>query len=221
MAQHPDEEAVADYLRAHPDFFVRHEQLLESLQVSLGDSRVISLQQYRLKQLQAAQADLTTRLNDLTLNAIDNERRLQYLRELATELLSRQSIEQALDKIDETLEKRFQVPLRRLLLALPEYPKVPFAAGISAEEMQRLRRQYQGAHPVVRGELQKLFPDADEALAGSLIVAPIAAHPAILVLGSHEPDRFSADQGRLFLDLLADLISALLTRQYHADPEPP
>lgn len=209
----PSEETVAAYLREHPDFFVRHKTLLESLRISVED-KVVSLQEYRLKQLQEVRADLATRLSDLTLNAIDNERRLQYLHELATDLLSRQSIEQALNKIDETLENRFQVPLRRLLLALPESPDVPFAEQVSMEQLQETSGREQDAQKADAELLQKCFPGARPGAGGSLILAPIAGHPGLLMLGSYDEGQFRADKGLLFLDLLTDLISALLTRQY-------
>ena len=221
MERKSDEQAVVDYLKSHPDFFVRHGDLLESLNVSLGSPKVVSLQAYRLKKVQAARVSLAMQLENLTANALDNERRLEHLHELATELLVKQNIEQAFEKIDEVLETRFFVPFRKLLLAESGYPAVPFATIVSKAELQSILQHYENLHPAEAGDLRRLFPTAEESVTGSLVLAPIADHPAILVLGSYDRERFREGKGRLFLDLLTDLISALLTRQLCSDSEVP
>ena len=72
--QLPDAEAVAAYLRAHPEFFVDHDELILELRIPHQPGTAVSLVERQVKLLRERNIEVRHRLSHLMDVARDNDR---------------------------------------------------------------------------------------------------------------------------------------------------
>src|SRR5690606_4698338 len=68
-----DADAVADYLTAHPDFFVGRETLLADITVPHESGKAISLMERQVTLLRERNADLSRRMQEFLGSAAEND----------------------------------------------------------------------------------------------------------------------------------------------------
>ena len=81
------EQEIAEYLATQPDFFLRHPELLEALQIPHETGTAVSLIEHQVKALQKQSAQYRTQLAELIEVARENERLNQRLHQLTLNLL--------------------------------------------------------------------------------------------------------------------------------------
>ncbi|MEM7055127.1 MAG: DUF484 family protein, partial [Pseudomonadota bacterium] len=69
-----DEQQIHDWLHDHPDFFIQHPELLDQLQIPLGDGEVTSLMAFQNKRLIEQNEALNRQLKNLSGIAGQNEK---------------------------------------------------------------------------------------------------------------------------------------------------
>lgn len=224
-AEELNEEAVADYLRANPDFFERQQQLLGALRlphrtgaVSLVERQVAALRQKNLQ--------LERKLRELMNVARSNDVLADKVHELAKRLLAVGSRADAVTVAEELLRSSFNAEQSVLVL---------FAtAGLmdldSRDAGGRFLRVIDRTDPALGpfrtflengkprcgrirdSQRQFLFAaDADEV--GSAALVPLGNSGAIgfLAIGSSSADYFNPGQGMDFLLRLGDLLGCALS----------
>ncbi len=87
----PDAEAVAAYLRAHPEFFVDHDELLAELRLPHQPGAAVSLVERQVKLLRERNIEMRHRLSQLMDVARDNDRLFDKTRRLVLDLLDADS----------------------------------------------------------------------------------------------------------------------------------
>ena len=102
------EEAVASYLRNHPDFFDRHIGLLEILNVPHPSGTAVSLVERQLALLREKNQRLAEQLDDLLQIARENDTLNQRMHQLTLSLLDARSVEDMLACLDWGLHQYFQ-----------------------------------------------------------------------------------------------------------------
>ena len=91
--QLPDAEAVAAYLRAHPEFFVDHDELILELRIPHQPGTAVSLVERQVKLLRERNIEVRHRLSHLMDVARDNDRLFDKTRRLVLDLLDANSLE--------------------------------------------------------------------------------------------------------------------------------
>lgn len=210
----PGEQAFADYLREHPDFFQRHPSLLSQLIIPHPTSgRAISLLERQVIALRDDQHAGQARLRELIGNARENDRLGRRMEELTLYLLTAQPLPERIDELPRRLRKIFDleyVALRRL------------GTGDGEATLPEIH----DAQCTVRlTEAQKtwLFGDDDGAAVASCALIPLTlgrspTRYAMLAFGSVERARYHSDSGTHYLKQLQRLLSASIGQLHALNP---
>ena len=206
----PDQ--VADFLQHNPDFLRQHAALFASLQVPHPhEHRTISLGERQILALRARVKDLEWKLAGLVHNAAGNQKISQRLTDWCELMLAEPNPERLPAYVLETLADVFELPD----VALRHWgaEPAPDAAGHAeaAAWLQTLERPYCGpatdqpvlawlAAPAVSVAILPLHAPGSATVSGAL------------VLGADAPERFTADMDTVFLETLARLAAAALSR---------
>ena len=112
-----DETAVIEYLRAHPDFFLRHEYVLSELRLTHPDSgKAISLIERQVEILREQRQELKHRLQQLTQTARDNEHLLERIEQLILRLLEADELASLTTALRKGLREDFHADAVELVL---------------------------------------------------------------------------------------------------------
>ena len=123
-----DADAVAQYLRQHPEFFVDHEELIPELRIPHLPGEAVSLVERQVKLLRERNIEMRHRLSQLMDVARDNDRLFDKTRRLVLDLLDAESLEDVISAVEDSLRHEFQVPFVSLLL----FSEAPLGVGRSA-----------------------------------------------------------------------------------------
>jgi hypothetical protein len=212
-----DEEQVLAYLRANPDFLTRHPELFEVLELRHASGAAVSLIERQVEILRGKSTRLEDRLQALLEAARDNETRAANVHRLARSLIRAPTLAATVTALRKSLREDFDVDDCWIGLsagALKRHdieglyvidPHGPVARAF--ENFFRTRLLECG--PLDEARARLLFPQARK-LPASAAIVPLEKEKdlGMLVLASCDPARFQPRQGRLFLDMTADLVSA-------------
>ncbi len=218
-----DDEQVAAYLRQHPEFLVRHDDVLARLDVPhRPGGGAVSLIERQVAELRRRNERLEQRLADLMRTARDNERVGGRLVGLGRGLLEAESLDGVLALVREMLLSEFNADEATLLLIRPDAGDavdVPPAHCLAAddERVAALREVIEAGEPrcgrFSSAQLEALFGERAPRI-GSAALVPLDGGrlPGLIAMASADADRFSAAMGTLFLGQLGELVSAGVAR---------
>lgn len=212
-----DDNEVAAYLRAHPDFLSRFPELLESMELQHASGSAVSLIERQVEILRSRSQRLEDRLSTLLEAARDNEKRATSVHRLARTLIRAPTLAAAILGLQTSLREDFGVEdvfvgivgslLRRtdiegLVRLDPEGP-------IMRAFDNFFRTKLIECGPLAETHARLLFPRATE-LPKSAAIVPLEKDKnlGMLVLASRDPLRFLPRQGRLFVEMTAELVAA-------------
>lgn len=222
------EQAIVRYLQAHPEFFLRHPDLVDSLHIPHPCYPAVSLLEYQRRRLREQNEQLHKKLQELVEVARDNGDLASRLQRLALMLLEAPALPGLLHDIKAVLRDEFRV----------EFSVLRLSAGAALDEVDRLpadfHRRYEpllrGGQPycgrLTREQTDGLFGEAAGTVASAALV-PLRGHNwhGLLAVGSRDEHRFYPGMGTLFLGAMGDLISRALQLRLPAvhqpDQEPP
>lgn len=216
------EDDIANYLANSPDFFERHAQLLASvLLTSPHGNRAVSLQERQAEMLREKIKALEHRIMDMVRHGNENMVISDRVHRWAQSLLLVQSTRALPATLAAELQSQFLVPQVALKVwdVDARYAGEPFAQGVSEDAKSfasSLAQPYCGMATGI--EAVGWLDDPDTAMSIALIaLRPGAAHGAgpafgMLVLASPDPQRFQAGFATDFLERIAELASAALSR---------
>lgn len=216
------EDDIANYLANSPDFFERHAQLLASvLLTSPHGNRAVSLQERQAEMLREKIKALEHRIMDMVRHGNENMVISDRVHRWAKALLLVQSTRALPATLVSELQTQFLVPQVALKVwdVDARYAGEPFAQGVSEDARSFASSLTQPYCGVVSGiEAVGWLPDPGTAMSIGLIpLRPGAlggAAPAfgMLVLASPDPQRFQSGFATDFLERIAELASAALSR---------
>ncbi|WP_217477440.1 DUF484 family protein [Stutzerimonas stutzeri] len=211
--QLPDAETVAAYLRAHPEFFVDHDELIPELRIPHLPGGAVSLVERQVKLLRERNIEMRHRLSQLMDVARDNDRLFDKTRRLVLDLLDANSLEEVIGAVDESLRHEFQVPYVSLIL-FSETP-LPVGRSVTATEAQQAIGGLLGSSKTICGvlrphELAFLFGEEDSSGIGSAAVVALSQQQGILAIGSQDPQHYKSSLGTLFLSYIAEVLTRVL-----------
>ncbi|OGB27684.1 MAG: hypothetical protein A3I66_07425 [Burkholderiales bacterium RIFCSPLOWO2_02_FULL_57_36] len=213
-----DSNAVARFLADNPHFFEEHAELISKLKLTspIG-GRTISLQERQMEVLREKIKGLDLRFAELIRVAQGNDAITEKFQAWTrTLLLARNDVDLPYVLID-GLQTIFSVPQATLRIwgAAEEFSHTWFAAEVSEDARlfsNGLNMPFCGPN----NDFEAASWLEDGASMQSVAILPLRTDPEInafglLVLGSPDPERFSADMATDFLIKIGDTTSAALT----------
>lgn len=201
-----DDEMVADYLGANPDFFTRHIELVDKLKFHLEERGTVSLVDIQLKKLRNRVTQLEEEITKLMEIGAKNDKLFRLIAQVQCDLLVADNLEQAQQAIDELCSgldlsgsiRLFKHSNPDFLLAENEFMALKQARfGHSDRFLGRLKKAESGL----------FFKHSVEL--GSVALIPIGS-AGILAFSSLDGGHFQPEMDTLFLDQLAKVIDSSL-----------
>lgn len=213
-----NDEQVAAFLRAHPDFFVGHAGLLAELRLPSPETGgAVSLAERQLGVLRERNVELRERLNGLLSIARDNDLIFEKTRALVLALLESRDVAALTGALARSLLEDFGMAAWSLTLfdgtgiAAPASVRVADAADAEA----RVGGLVKGSR-VVCGvlrpeELRFVFGDGADAV-GSAAIVPLVfdGQIGLLSIGSRDPQHFKSGMDTLFVGHIGDVLARCL-----------
>ena len=218
------EDDIAQFLSNTPGFFERHAEVLASVQItSPHGARAVSLQERQAEMLREKIKGLEQRIMEMVRNSTENAAIAQKVHQWTGSLLQVRDPFDLPQAVVDGVRTLFDVPqaaVRVWAVAAP-YIDADFTQGASDDARafaSSLTMPFCG--PNLGFEPAGWLGQEGGEPAQSLALLPLragaidSATPAfgLLVLGSHDPQRFDPTMGTDFLSRMAELASAALLR---------
>lgn len=215
-----DETELAGYLLAHPDFFARHGEVLVGVRVPDPTAgRAISLHERQLSVMRERHRKLEFRLAELVRAGQENDSIADRLAAFTRDLLLIRAPVTLPAKIETTLADSFRIPhvAVRTWDVAEAFGGESFVItpdGALRSQADAMQKPYCGlrndAAPVA-------WFDDQTADIRSVALLPLRRSAGsrsfgMILLGSSDPDRFQSGMGTSFLERLAEVASAALSR---------
>ena len=213
------EDDIANFLAHTPGFFERHAELLATIQLtSPHGQRAVSLQERQMEMLREKIKGLELKIVEMIRHGQENMAIADKLHRWTRAVMLTADPTQVPALMAEELKNQFLIPQAtvRVWSVKPEYADQSFAQGVKDDPKSfatSLTMPYCG----VNSGFEPVGWLDDPASVMSLALIPLrhgVATPAfgLLVLGSPDPTRYTADMGTEFLMRVGELASAGLAR---------
>lgn len=211
---------IANYLANTPGFFERQAELLGSITLrSPHGGRAVSLQERQMEMLREKIKGLEGKIIEMIRHGQENVAIADKLHRWVRELLLTTDATQLPGVLVSTLQREFMIPQAgiRLWALDPSHADQPYAAPVSDDARSfanSLTLPYCGVHAGFEASqwVQDPATLASMALIPLRHTAVSAGTIGLLVLGSPDPTRYSADMGVDFLQRIGEVASASLSR---------
>ena len=212
---------IANYLAATPGFFERHAALLASVQLQHPHgARAVSLQERQAEMLRDKIKGLELRIIDMIRNGQDNVAIADRLHRWTLAVMRAAGTPTELPEVLlSELRHQFMIPQASLRLwgVAPEHETAEFAASVSPDVRSfasSLSQPYCGVNSGFEAA-RWLGLSESGGTATSLALIPLSQPNAnegkpfgLLVLGSPDPTRYTAEMGTDFLNRVGEIASA-------------
>lgn len=224
-------EAVAEYLRAHPEFFVEQDALLRTLTLPHDSGRAISLVERQVHLFREQRDTLRHELVELVSIARHNDRLFEKSKRLLLQVIEARTLNDMAAAIDDSIRGDFGLDAASVLLisdrAMDPTPEGALRVVTDDQVNAELGAVLDGDRAVC-GQFREsarafLFPEREDPIA-SVALVPLRTDRLIglFAVGSREPGYFDQSMGSLFLTYISDTLSRLLPPMLlrHAAAEP-
>jgi uncharacterized protein YigA (DUF484 family) len=202
------EQQVADYLESHPDFFERHPELLQQLELTHQSNGAPSLIERQVKNLREEAARYRHKLEKLIAVAHENEELNQRLHKLTVTLIDTVDFDEAINALQDRLHEDFGAEAVELhLFSNTDLEHSPDLDGFKpfidagkpwCGQLDPERRAY-------------LFgPQADDVRSSAMIPIRDEGVLGVLAIGSTDARRFQTNLGTDYLARLGEIVSKTL-----------
>jgi uncharacterized protein len=210
---------IAQFLVNTPDFFERHAELLSTVQLSSGHgNRAVSLQERQAEMLREKIKTLERRIMEMVRNGNDNMMIADKLQRWTRNLLLTHHAIDLPDVLTTEIKHQFLVPQVGIKVWGTNglFSDQEFTLGVS-EDAKIFASSIATPYCGVNSGFEAVKWLAQPELAMSIALIPLRAGAAadafgMLVLASPDPERFNAGMGTDFLERIAELASAALSR---------
>jgi hypothetical protein len=209
-----DAEAVAQYLRDHPDFFVSHKALLADLELPHSPGKTVSLVERQVNILRERNVDMRRQMTELLDTAQRNDHLFNKTRSLTLALLNANSLTELNEVLATHILANFDADFVACHLpgAPLEYagPVDHFYFHQDEPSFTQLAQQDAATLTTLRhSELTELFPINAHDETGSAVIIPFAFGDAkaVFAIGSRDPAHFASDMDTLFITYIRDVLS--------------
>jgi len=215
------EEAIADYLRSHPDFFERHAALLLGLRLPhRTGGAAISLVERQVAMLRQRNAQLERQFKDLVAVAKLNDALVEKIHQLGMKLMREPNVAARLEVLETSLREDFSAERAVLVLftkhASLDAQRAGFVQRLGTDDpvVRPFASFLRAARPrcgPLRDRQKAIFDrDADSVNSAAMVPLGPDASLGFLVIGSRDPDHFHPGKRMDFLGRLGELVSVAL-----------
>lgn len=212
------EQDIADYLAHNPAFFERHAELLSTIQLaSPHGQRAVSLQERQMQMLRERIKGLEHRIVDMIRHGQENVTLSDRLDRCMRSLLRTQDAAALPSTLTAQLQHEFMIP--QVALRVWDVGSAFSGESFAREVGEEVRSFASGLTAPYCGvntgfEAARWLEESHSIQSVAMIPLREAAGRVVglMVLGSPDPTRYSADMGTEFLSRLGELASAALTR---------
>lgn len=213
-----DEKGVAAYLRAHPDFFTYHSDLLAEINVPHVTGSAVSLVERQVTILRDQNRQLRRRIMEMVEAARENDRLLERLQRFTLGLMELERLEDLPTRVLRDLREEFDADraiLRLFLEPAPGGESPEFTLRETAEPA--LGNVLRAGKPVCGrpkpSQLLYLFGEQADLICSAALI-PLGEHGeiGILAVGSYDEQRFHPEMGKLFLGHIGAAVAAAAER---------
>ena len=213
------ESDIANYLANTPGFFERHAELLASIQLtSPHGQRAVSLQERQMEMLREKIKGLEHQIMDMVRHGRENVAIANRLHRFIRAILLAGSPSALPGVLTAVLQHEFMIPQAALRLwgADEAFKSLPFAHGAS-EDTRSLAGSLVLPYCGLNSGFEAVAWLDDAAAVQSIALIPLRGEGeggafGLLVLGSPDPTRYTAEMGTDFLARIGEVASAALTR---------
>jgi uncharacterized protein YigA (DUF484 family) len=212
---------IINYLIENPDFFVRHPEQLESLQVCNTNGKVTSLVNHQVNVLKDRNKQIKAKLYQLIANAEENEKIMSQVFELTLQLSQISHVANVTKHFGRFVKASFDCDLFRIVM--PTYDNLDSNVYVLCVEQKiekaffEIFREFLGNNIPISGRLKReklafVFGNKAEKI-GSTVILPIGknASKGLLVFASFDENRFNPE---ISTDLLSRL-TQILDRKFN------
>ncbi|HVT36852.1 MAG TPA: DUF484 family protein [Nevskiaceae bacterium] len=213
------EAEVADFLKARPDFFSRYPDLLESIELAHRAGSAVSLIEKQVDNQRARNQKLEEKLTRLLDAARDNEKRADHVHKLARTLLRAPSLAGAIAGLRQCMREDFGIDEIFVGINAKHYRRHDIEGLTPLEAEGRIalgfvdffRTRLTECGPIAEQKSRLLFGKC-EPLPQSAAIVPLERDKnlGMLAFGSRDPERFQPRQGKMFLEMTAELVAAAM-----------
>ena len=222
MTAHLDSDSIADYLLDHPHFFEEHAELLSRIKLTspvLG--RAISLQERQMEILREKIKVQELHMADLLRIAQENDEITNKFQSWTRSLLLTRHVADLPRALTDNLHSIFNVPQVTLRLwNLPESHTGSWYTEAVSDDAHIFANGLTAPFCGPNNDFEAVswLPDPSTVKSVAILPLRLGAAPeayGLLVLGSSDPSRFSADMGTDFLTRIGETASAALSSLLH------
>lgn len=210
------EDAVANYLKTHPDFFLRNEDLLETIKIPHESGTAISLIERQVKLLRSQKQEMEDQLNDVIQAARNNEQIVNHIQRFTLEMIHTHNVEDVLTACEENMNNHFKadyVGIRVLIGDENDAHFLPVKEGALRSFTQLFKNRKPICGRITAKQAAYMFGnDAEHIKSAVLIPLQNLNDLGVVALGSKDETRFHLGMGTLFLSYMGELITASLAR---------
>ncbi len=213
----PDKAAVIVYLKKHPELLVEQADLLESLELAHASGSAVSLIERQVELLRGRNARLESRLEKLIDTARANERRADHVLKLARALIRAPSLAAIAIAFKSAMREDFDIDDVFIGINGSSYKRHDIEGITPLEPNTPVVRAYDNfirtrlieCGPLDEARAKLLFPKCEATIASAAVI-PLEKEKylGMIALGSREAERFQPRQGKLFLEMVAELVAA-------------
>ena len=210
---------VLEYLKERPEFFSRHPELLEAIDLKHKSGAAVSLIERQVEILRGKNQRLQDRLDRLMDAARGNEKRAESVHKLARALMRAPSLAGIAAGLRESMREEFDVDETFVGLSSHYFKRHDIAGLQSLETDGKIGKAFENffrtrlieCGPIAEVRARLLFPSA-KTLPLSAAIVPLEKEKnlGMVAFGSRDAERFQPRQGKLFLEMTADLVAAAI-----------
>ena len=217
-----EERDIVRFLREHPDFFERHQELLAEMLLPHETGSAVSLVERQVSVLREQRDDYKKKLQQLVKTAQQNEKLNNHVNALILALLDAETLDDVLQVVQTRLMDDFDaeaVVVRLFNTGHPTMDRLPELVDWSEPVMGAFEKVIEGRKPVCGalkpGQLDALFTDQSDNIVSAALIPLVESVESrkcygLLAIGSPDRNRFRADMGTVFLSHLGKVLSRVL-----------
>jgi uncharacterized protein len=214
-----NEDDVARYLRNHPGFFLKHEDLLAELKLSQDSGKAVSLTERQVGLLRERNMEMRTRLSNLLENAQRNDVLFEKTKALILALVDARRADELSNVFCQHLTENFQIDAASLIVfGNPVVSNSRLRVTTESEASNYIGSILKNNKAICGNlrdtEIQFLFGERNADRVGSAAVVPLHRERplGVIAIGSRDPQHFQSSMDTLFLGYIAEVINRCLPR---------
>ena len=215
---------VADYLKKHPDFFIKHLNLLNTLDIPHQTGQAVSLVEKQMHVLRQSNKDLKERFNKLLDVARENEGHFEQTKKLVVELFDFHSSRGNLSDLMGIFENLFPTVLAaneyRVIfldqtdsLSLNDKQVVMINSSTLKDNIPKFANMKKSFCGTLTKDEKTFAFDEQADLIASCAAIPLShkEFKGLIVIGNFKEGHFYKGMGTMFLDHIGNIISRVIS----------